>query len=188
MWILNYLPSWFIHLIPITGVALLLAAVFIKYIPFINRYNLLVKIAGVLLLLGGTWIEGGYYYYHQAEAEIKRIEKESKEATDKIQKEYEGKLAQTKQRGDTIVQYVEKYVTKEADAKCVIPNNFVVLHDSAAHSKIPDSTRLADESASGVTLSTTAKTVVQNYNQYYEIREQLISLQKWVNEQKKIRE
>ena len=119
---------------------------------------------------------------------IERVEKESAAATDKIKKEYESKIALTKQKGDTIVKYVDKYITKEADAKCVIPNNFVVLHNSAVHNQVPDTSRAADESPSGIALSTTTKTVVENYNTYNEIREQLMSLQKWINEQKKIRE
>lgn len=188
MWLLNYLPSWLIHFVVITGAVLYFSSVILRFIPFISNYKLIVKIVGAILLLGGIWLEGGYFYYSRAEAEIKRIEKESAEATAKVQLEYENKLAQTKQRGDKIVEYVDRFITKESDAKCVIPNSFVILHDSAVHSQVPDPTRLTDESSSGVALSTTAKTVVDNYNTYHQLKEQLLSLQKWIKEQQKIRE
>lgn len=188
MWILNYLPSWLIHVIPLVGLSLLVASYIIKFIPFINTYNILIKLSGIILLLGGVWLEGGWYYYHKAESEIKRIEAESKAATLKIEAEYNEKLSQTKQRGETIVKYVDKYITTEADAKCVIPNSFVVLHNGAVHNQVPDTSRAADESPSGVALSTTTKIVVDNYNTYHEVSQQLISLQKWIKEQQKIRE
>lgn len=41
-------------------------------------------------------------------------------------------------KGDTITQYVDKYITKEANAKCVIPNNAVLIHDLAAKNKLPE--------------------------------------------------
>jgi hypothetical protein len=41
-------------------------------------------------------------------------------------------------KGDTITKYVDKYITKEADAKCVIPNNAVLIHDLAAKNKLPE--------------------------------------------------
>jgi len=186
--VLNLIPSWLIHATVILGAILYFTSVILRFIPFLSNYKLLVKIIGGVLLLGGVWLQGADYYYSKARAEVIRIEKESKEATARVEKEYQYKLAQTKQRGDTIVKYVDKYITKESDAKCVIPNNFVILHDSAAHSKVPDPARLADESPSGVTLSTTAKTVTENYGTCQEVREQLSSLQKWVREQQKIRE
>lgn len=188
MWLLNLLPNWAIHLVVISGAVLYFSTVILRFIPFLSNYKLLVKIVGAILLLGGIWLEGGNYYFNKVRAEIQRVEKESKEATARVESEYKLKLAETKQKGDTIVKYVDKYITKESDSRCAIPNNFVILHDSAAHSKVPDASRLTDESPSGITLSTTAKTVTENYGTCQETRDQLSSLQKWVREQQKIRE
>jgi hypothetical protein len=188
MWILSVLPNWLFNTLPIVGAVILAASVILRYLPFISTYRVIIQPIGAIFLLGGIWLNGANYYYNSVREEIARIEKESKEATARVEKEYQEKLAQTKQRGDTIVKYVDKYITKESDTKCVIPNNFVILHDSAAHSKVPDSARLTNENPSGVTLSTTAKTVTENYATCNEIRDQLSSLQKWVKEQQKIRE
>lgn len=196
MWVLNYLPDWVIHLIVLLGVGLIVASKFVGHIPAFNPlYGFIRSIldrfgkwVGIIIVLCGVWLEGGNYYYNQTREEIKRIEQQSKEATAKVEREYEQKLALTKQKGETIVKYVDKYITKEADAKCVIPNNVVVLHDGAAKNKVPDATRLADESASGIALSTTTKTVTENYGTYHELADQLTSLQRWIKEQQKIRE
>lgn len=186
LWILNVLPNWVTHLVVLSGLALLVVAFFVKFIPFVNQYRLPAKVLGVVLLLGGIWLEGGLYYIDQTRAEIARIEKESKEATARIEEEYKNKTKVIKEKGDKIVQYVDRYITKEADARCVIPVNVVELHNSAAKNELPDPSRVANESPSGVTLSTTTKTVVENYNLANEIRQQLISLQEWIREQQKI--
>lgn len=188
MWILSVLPNWLFNTLPILGAAILVASVILRYVPFISTYRLVIQPVGAIFLLGGIWLSGANYYYNTVREEIVRIEKESKEATAKIEQEYQAKLSDTKQKGETIVKYVEKYITKESDAKCDIPNNFVVLHDSAAHNKVPDAARLTDETRSGVALSTATKTVTDNYLTCNEIRQQLTSLQKWIAEQKKIRE
>lgn len=186
MWVLSYLPNWAVHAVTLSGLALIVLAFFVQFIPFINQYRLLAKIAGVILLLGGVWLEGGLYYVDQTRAEIARIEKESKEATARIEEEYKGKSKVIKEKGEKIVEYVDRYITKEIDSRCTIPVSVVELHDSAAKNKLPDTTRVANESPSGVALSTTTKTVVENYNLANEIRQQLISLQDWIREQQKI--
>lgn len=186
MWVLSLLPNWAIHLIPLSGIALLVAAFFIRFIPFISQYNLPIKLVGTLLFVAGVWFEGGLYYLDRTRAEVARIEKESKEATARIEKEYITKQKVIKEKGEQIVKYVDRYVTKEADANCVIPSSVVELHNSAAKNELPNTTRVANESPSGVALSTTTKTVVENYNLFHELRQQLISLQDWIREQQKI--
>lgn len=188
MWILSLFPNWVFTSIPIIGAVTLAVSVILRYIPFISTYRVIIQPVGAIFLLGGLWLSGANYYYNTVRDEIARIEKESKEATAKVEQEYQAKLANTKQKGETIVKYVDKYISKESDAKCSIPNNFVILHDGAAHNKVPDASRLTDETSSGVALSTTAKTVTENYLTCHEIRQQLTSLQKWVKEQQKIRE
>ena len=186
MWVLNLLPDWAFHFITLAGIALVVAAFFVRFIPFVSQYNLPIKLIGALLFIGGVWFEGGLYYVNQTRAEIARIEKESKEATAKIEADYKQKIEVTKKKGEQIVKYVDRYVNKEADAKCVIPSSVVELHNSAAKNELPDPARVANESPSGVALSTTTKTVVENYNLFHELRQQLISLQEWIREQQKI--
>lgn len=186
LWLINVLPNWVTHLILLSGIALLVVSFFVRFIPLINTYRLPVKVLGFVLLLSGVWLEGGLYYVDQTRAEVERIKKESAEATVRVEKDYQVKTKIIKEKGDKIVEYVDRYITKEIDARCDIPVNVVELHDSAAKNKLPDPARVANETSSGVTLSTTTKTVVENYNLANEIRQQLISLQEWIKEQQKI--
>jgi len=77
-------------------------------------------------------------------------------------------------------------ITKESDAKCPIPNAFVVLHDSASKNEVPDTARLADEGTSATKLSTVTETVVGNYSICHQNAEQLKSLQEWIKLQQSI--
>lgn len=40
-------------------------------------------------------------------------------------------------KGDTITEYVDRYITPEEDKGCTIPNDFVTLHDGAAKNIVP---------------------------------------------------
>jgi archaellum component FlaF (FlaF/FlaG flagellin family) len=41
-------------------------------------------------------------------------------------------------KGDTITQYVDRFITAESDAKCVIPKNFILLYNAAVTNTVPD--------------------------------------------------
>jgi hypothetical protein len=61
-----------------------------------------------------------------------------------------------------------------------------VLHDSASRNEVPDPTRKVDGSTSNVKISGVAETVIDNYTTYYQVAEQLRSLQEWIKEQQKV--
>ena len=193
MWILDFLPFWVFHLIVAAGVATLFIAQFVKFIPFINTYRLPIQLVGIFLLICGIYMEGGVSNQERWEAkvseakiEIAKKETESAEATTKVVTKYVTKVQIVKEKGDVIVKEVPKYISKESDAKCPIPNSFVVLHDSAVKNEVPDSTRGVDETTSGVKLSTVTSTVTGNYSICHQNSEQLKALQEWVKEQEKI--
>jgi hypothetical protein len=123
-----------------------------------------------------------------AEAKLEMAKKDaaSAEASTKVVTKYINKIEIVKEKGDAIVKEIPKFVTATADGQCVIPNGFVLLHDSASRNEIPDSTRGVDAGASEVKLSGVATTVTENYTLYYKVSEQLRSLQEWVKEQQNI--
>ena len=91
-----------------------------------------------------------------------------------------------KEKGNVIIKEIPTYITKTDDSKCVVPNGFVVLHDSASRNEVPDTARIVDERASKIKISGVAETVGENYNTYHEVAEQLKSLQKWVRDQQEL--
>ena len=64
MWWLNFIPdSWiqiFVHGVVSIGAILLLLGIFDKYIPFVSRYSIILKILGFVIFTVGIFFEGGY--------------------------------------------------------------------------------------------------------------------------------
>jgi hypothetical protein len=191
IWILSFLPTWIFQAVALGLIVFgALIYAFVRY-PVLPSF--VPKVAGALLVAAGIFISGGIWTQREflkeiqkAKEEIARIEKESAEASVKIEKVYVEKLKVIKEKGDVIIQKVPEYISKDSDAKCDVPNGFVVLHNSAVKNEVPDTTREFNEESSGVELSTVAKTVAGNYTTCNEVREQLKSLQDWVKAQEKI--
>lgn len=108
----------------------------------------LAKYLGIIMLVSG----GLFYVYHLGEehvraewnlekektkAEIARLKEEAGKITTNVIVEYVDKVKTVTVKGDTIVKYVDKYISSTSDAKCVIPNNFVLLHDRAVKNIVP---------------------------------------------------
>ena len=66
-----------------------------------------------------------------------------------------------------------------------LSNGWVYLHDVSAKGSDADSTRAADEAASGIRDNQALAVVVTNYSRCRENSEQLRSLQEWVVESQK---
>ncbi len=151
------------------------------------------KIIGALLVAGGIFISGGIWTQREfleavekQKEEIARLEKASADVSSKVEKIYIERTKVIKEKGDVIVEKIPEYISKDANAKCDVPNGFVVLHNSAVKNEVPNTTREFNEKSSGVELSTVGKTVVENYTSCNETREQLRSLQDWIKEQEKL--
>ena len=193
MWILDFLPFWVFHLVLLVGVVGLFVSFFVGSIPFINKYIIPVKVGSAFLLICGLYMEGGISNQERWEAkvadaklEMAKKETASAEASTKVVTKYVTKVEIVKEKGDAIIKEIPKFITANADGQCVIPNGFVLLHDSASRNEVPDSTRSVDEGASSVKLSGVATTVTENYTAYHKVAEQLKALQEWIKEQQSI--
>lgn len=122
----------------------------------------------------------------EAKLEMAKKEVASADATTKVVTKYVTKIEIVKENGNAIIKEIPKYINANADSQCVIPNGFVLLHDSASRNEIPNSTRGIDEGASSVKLSEVTATVTDNYTLYHQVSQQLKSLQEWVKEQQSI--
>ena len=193
MWLLDFLPFWIFHLVILAGIGGILASTVLKFIPFISNYKLPIQVGSAILLAFGLYMEGGVSNQEKWEARVAEVKLEmakkdaaSAEATTKVVTKYVTVDRIVKEKGDAILKEVPKFISKDADAQCVVPNGFVLLHDSASRNEVPDSTRGVDEGASKVKLSGVAETVTTNYTTYHQVVEQLKSLQDWVKEQQRI--
>lgn len=102
---------------------------------------------------------------------------------DRVVTEYVEKIVTVYKQGATIVKEIPVYVSKAADAACVVPAGFVRVHDaSAANVPVSGGPLGTDDGPSGIALSTVAGTVADNYTICRANAEQLKALQKWVRE------
>jgi hypothetical protein len=189
--LLNFLPTWIFQAVAL-GLIIGGAGVFVLFrhpvVPAI-----IPKIIGALLVAGGIFISGGIWTQREfleavekQKEEIARLEKASADVSSRVEKVYIERTKVIKEKGDVIVEKIPEYISKDANAKCDVPNGFVVLHNSAVKNEVPNTAREFNEKSSGVELSTVGKTVVENYTSCNETREQLRSLQDWVKEQEKL--
>jgi len=71
-------------------------------------------------------------------AQIKALNEKAALITTIEVTKYVDRVKTVKVKGDTITQYVDRFITVESDAKCVIPKNFILLHDAAVTNTVPD--------------------------------------------------
>ena len=142
MWIFNFLPDSFFHAFSIIGILAILASMFLKRIPLVDTYYIPIRIVGFVVLAFGIFFEGAIYNnkewvarVKEMEAKVAAAETESKKETIKIVQKVVVKKQIVKERGEDIIKYVDREITKY-DNTCVIPKDFVkVLNDAAKEVK-----------------------------------------------------
>jgi Na+/glutamate symporter len=74
MWYLSLLPNAFFHAIVIVGVLTILGSMFLKRIPFVDKYYIPMRIVGFVVFTFGIYFEGGLANEEQWVAKVKEIE------------------------------------------------------------------------------------------------------------------
>jgi hypothetical protein len=195
MWLLSLLPDsllyGFILSVMGIGAALFVFGSFTVFLPLVKGWGMVAKTVGTLLLIGSVYLYGGYGTEMKWRAEAAKLKADmdrkvalSEKKSKQIVTKYVVQTKVIKEKGDAIKKLSQH--VKEADAKCIVPKSFVLLHDSAAKNEVPDTSAGVDGSASRVNLSTIGETISINYNSYHQLSEQLKALQDWVSSQEKI--
>ncbi|NDB57686.1 hypothetical protein EB001_04500 [bacterium] len=195
MWLLSIIPDsilyGFILSVMGIGAALFVFGSFTIFLPLVKTWGMIARTVGSLLLIISVYLYGGYGTEMKWRAEAAKLkadmdrkvalsEKHSKQVVTK----YITQTKVIKEKGDAIKKLSEH--VKEADAKCIVPKSFVLLHNSAAKNEVPDTSTGIDGSASGTNLSAVGETISINYNNYHQLAERLRALQDWVAQQEKI--
>ena len=142
MWVFSFVPDsfllWIVNTILIAGLIGTFSSYFIRFIPPLIPYAGLVKTVGIVLLVAGVYLKGGYGVemewrarVAEVEAKVAKAEAQSKEANTVIQKVYVDKI---KLITDTKIVIQEKIVEKEKiiDAECkVAPEAIIILNEAA---------------------------------------------------------
>lgn len=145
MWILEFLPDWILHLTLLIGVVGTIIGFLFGGIPFINRFLLPIRIVSLLIIslalyLEGALVDNGIWQQRVNELEVKlaKIHIESQKQNTKIVEKVVKKLEVVRTRGEDVVQYVDREVTKY-DNTCVIPEPVIKAHNAAAKNESVES-------------------------------------------------
>ena len=140
MWILEWLPNWIFYAILLIGLLGFLITYLLKFIPIpaLYMYRAPIQIVSVIFIIIGVYMAGSIANNESWEAKVKEVQAKLAEAEAQGAKEtikiVEKIVVQEKivrQRGQDIVQYVDREVVKY-DNKCEIPPPFVDAHNQAA--------------------------------------------------------
>ena len=144
-WMFSIIPDailnwvyWAIIALGLTGV---FAGWFGKFIPIYGRYVEYLKPVGIVLLVLGVWLRGGYdtelawrAKVAEAEAKVVAAEAKSKETNTVIQTEYRDKVKTVKE----VQIVVQERIVKEAakmDAECKVDAEAISILNQAAGGK-----------------------------------------------------
>jgi short subunit fatty acids transporter len=137
MWFLSFIPSWYVHIIPLSALAIIFASMVLKVIPFISTYYIPIRIIGFVLLCFGIFFEGGLYMNQQWTAKVKEMEEKiavaeakSKEENIKIVEKFIVKQNIVREKGEEVIKYIDKEIIKydvkfAPGGQCEIPKEFV---------------------------------------------------------------
>lgn len=148
MWILHLLPDtlilWICNSLIAAGFLLTVAAFFTQTVPMLNQYRLPAQVLGIALMVIGMYWSGGYAVESEwrervAELELKvaAAEKQSAQVNTEIVTKVMTKTKVIRERGDDIVQYLDREVVKNQEVirfveNCPIPDLIVNTHNAAA--------------------------------------------------------
>ena len=146
-WIFSLLPDavlsglyWAIIVAGITGV---LAGWLGKWIPFYGNYVRILQPVGIVLLVLGVWLRGGYdtemawrEKVRAAEERVALAEKQAEEASGKVEIKVVEKTKIVKEKGNDIIKYVDREVIKKEEIikyieRCPVPKEIIDLHNQA---------------------------------------------------------
>jgi uncharacterized membrane protein len=144
-WMFSIIPdavlNWVYWLIIAVGITGMFAGWFGKFIPVYGRYISFIKPVGIILVVLGVWLRGGYDVemawrakVAEAEAKVAKADAASQEVNTKLESERKKKA---KVRTEYITTVKERIVkeTQVIDAECkVAPEAISILNDAAKNS------------------------------------------------------
>jgi hypothetical protein len=160
MWIFTIMPDWVVHLIFAAGLLGIIAGFVLGFIPLIKKYSLPIKIISLIVFAFGVYLEGGLadnkeweLRVKEMEARVAQAEAETAKKNTELQAALTGKATVIKEKGDTIIKYVDRYRDREVlktiegpervrveevikyVESCPVPKELIDIHNQAAGMK-----------------------------------------------------
>ena len=143
MWIINWLPEAFVHIIFLAGVLGTIAGFVLGFIPFVSKYKLPIQIISLLLLSLGVYLEGGLaekanweLRVKEMEAKVAAAQAESQKTNVQIVEKIVTEKEYIKVKGAKVVEYIDREV-KVFDSNCTVPEVAIKAHDMSASNEAP---------------------------------------------------
>ena len=147
-WMLNLIPdamlNWVYWAIIAAGITGVLAGWLGKWIPFYGNYVKILQPVGIVLLVLGVWLRGGYDVemswrakVAEAEARVAVAEQKSQETNTVIEQKVVEKTKVIKGKTEYITQYLDREVVKKEEIikyieQCPVPKEIIDIHNQAA--------------------------------------------------------
>ncbi len=146
MWILKWLPFWFFYAILGVGLIGLAVTYLLKFIPLptIYIYKTPIQLGSIALIVLGTYMSGAISNEEawldrvkELETKIEAAQVESTKESVKIETKFVTKTQIVKERGQNIIQYIDKEIVKYdtkflPGGECEIPKEFIHTHNKVA--------------------------------------------------------
>lgn len=144
---LNFIPDSILVLVyyalVIAGLICYFASKLVIWIPnpMFKLWQLPVELLGVAVLAVGCYLMGGYSTemswrkrVEDLQAQVAVVETKSHEVNTVIKTKIVTRTKVIKEKTDAIIKYIDRDITKY-DSSCVIPQEFIDLHNQAADAK-----------------------------------------------------
>ena len=147
-WMISLLPdaflNWFYWAIIIAGITGVLAGWLGKWIPFYGNYVKILQPVGIVLLVLGVWLRGGYdtemawrAKVAEAEARVAAAEQKSQAANTVVEEKVVEKTKVIKGKTEYITRYIDKEIIKKEEIikyieQCPVPKDIIDIHNQAA--------------------------------------------------------
>ena len=145
---LNLIPdamlNWVYWAIIAAGITGVLAGWLGKWIPFYGNYVKILQPVGIVILVLGVWLRGGYDVemswrakVAEAEARVAVAEQKSQETNTVIEQKVVEKTKIIKGKTEYITQYLDREVVKKEEIikyieQCPVPKEIIDIHNQAA--------------------------------------------------------
>ena len=143
-WMLGLIPDWLWTTLLLGSVVGLLAAWFLKRIPFVSQYRFPIQAVSFVSLLASIWFISANSTNAVWEAKIKDLEDKVKLAEEQantknveIQEKIVTKTKVIKEKGKTQIEYVDRVITQDKEVvkyieQCPVPKAIIDAHNAAA--------------------------------------------------------
>lgn len=141
-WMLSLIPDsffvWITYGLMGIGLALYIASKLVVWIPLMGKYKLPAELIGIVVLLAGTYLFGGYGVemswrdkVRELEEKVKAAESKSQEVKIQIQEKIIYKTKIVKEKETVYVDRI-KEIAKEVDAKCEVDPRVIDVLNKAS--------------------------------------------------------